>query len=548
MAVCMDKWQRRTVYYSLLLIGAMLMYAVLYHHGMRIYEGESLSFLHSLQVVVETFTTTGFGSDAPWDSPEMNALVIVMDLTGVVLIFMALPVLAFPLLEDVLSTTVPKSVDNGLSDHVVICSYTPRAEALIAELDSWDVNYVIVEPDRDRATALYEDEYRVIHEDPESVTGLEQAELPAARALVADVSDQVDASIVLTAQEVAEDVPIISVVEEPDRTAYHRLAGADEVLSPRPILGESLASKVTTSITADLGDSVEIGDDFEIAELPIHRGSRLVGTTLADSGIREQAGVNVIGAWFRGEFETPPSPGATLTNGTVLLVTGREDQLEQLKELTLSEVRRFDRGKTVVIGYGQVGRTITSALDEADLPYTVVDQTGMEDVDVTGDAIEPETLREAGIDGARSAILALPDDTTAEFATLVIRDVSPQTEVIARAEETESVQKMYRAGADYVLSLATVSGRMIASTILEDEDVLSLDQQVEVVRTQASKLVGQTIGEALVRSKTGCTVVGAERDGTVITDVGPDFRVESGDELVIAGTDDGIRRFNEQMT
>ncbi|AXG08272.1 TrkA family potassium uptake protein (plasmid) [Haloplanus rubicundus] len=544
----MDKWQRRTVYYSILLIGIMLVYAVLYQHGMRIYEGDNLSFLHSLQVVVETFTTTGFGSDSPWGSPEMNAFVIVMDLTGVGLIFMALPVLVFPLLEDIFSTTVPKSVENGLDDHVVICTYTSRADALIGELESWDVDYVIVEPGRERATELYEDDYRVIHEDPESVSGLEQAELSSARALVADVSDQVDASIVLTAQEVAEDVPIISVVEEPDRTAYHRLAGADEVLSPRPLLGESLASKVTTSVTADLGEAVEIGDDFEIAELPIHRGSRLVGTTLAESGIREQAGVNVIGAWFRGEFETPPSPDATLTNGTVLLVTGREDQLEELKELTLSEVRQFTRGETVVIGYGQVGRTITSALDQADLPYTVVDQTEMKDVDVVGDAIEPETLHEAAIDDARSVILALPDDTTTEFATLVIRDENPQTEIIARVEESESVQKMYRAGADYVLSLATVSGRMIASTILEDEDVLSLDQQVEVVRTHAPDLVGQTIGDALVRSKTGCTVVGVERDGTVITDVGPDFRVESGDELIIAGTDDGIRRFNEQMT
>lgn len=33
--------------------------------------------------------------------------------------------------------------------------------------------------------------------------------------------------------------------------------------------------------------------------------------------------------------------------------------------------------------------------------------------------------------------------------------------------------------------------------------------------------VGQTIGEALVRSKTGYTVVSVERDGTLITDVFP---------------------------
>ena len=32
-------------------------------------------------VVVETFTTTEFESDAPWQSPQMNVLVIVMDLT-----------------------------------------------------------------------------------------------------------------------------------------------------------------------------------------------------------------------------------------------------------------------------------------------------------------------------------------------------------------------------------------------------------------------------------------------------------------------------------
>ncbi len=544
----MDKWQRRTVYYSLLLVGSMLLFALLYQNGMRIYEGEPKTFLHALQIVVETFTTTGFGSDSPWVSPEMNVVMIVMDLFGTLLIFMAFPVIAFPLLEDILSTTVPTSVADDTEDHVIICSYTSRAEALIDELDSWGVDHVIVESDRERATELYENDYRVVHADPTSIAGLEGAALGSARALVADVSDQVDASIVLTAREIVEDVPIVSVIEEPDRQSYHRLAGADHVLSPRPLLGQSLTSKVTTSVTADLGEAIEIGDDFGVAELPIRRGSRLVGTTLAESGIREQSGVNVIGVWFRGEFETPPSPNATLTDGTVLLVTGREEQLEELKQLTLSEVRRFSRGETIVIGYGKVGSRITAALDEAGLAYTVVDRTEMDGVDVVGDATEPETLQAAGIENARSVILAIPDDTTTEFATLVVRDISPETEIIARVQEIESVQKMYRAGADYVLSLATVSGRMIASTILEDEDVLSLDQQVEVVRTVAPKLVGQTIGDADVRSKTGCTVVGVERNGTVITDVGPEFGVETGDELIVAGTDDGVRQFTEQMS
>jgi len=95
----------------------------------------------------------------------------------------------------------------------------------------------------------------------------------------------------------------------------------------------------------------------------------------------------------------------------------------------------------------------------------------------------------------------------------VIRDLNPEIELIARAEETENVQKMYRAGADYVLSLATVSGRMLASTILEDEEVISLDKQVEVVRTRAPGLVGRTLVNALED-----TVYAASRSGAIPAD------------------------------
>ena len=120
-----------------------------------------------------------------------------------------------------------------------------------------------------------------------------------------------------------------------------------------------------------------------------------------------------------------------------------------------------------------------------------------------------------------------------------------RVEVVARAEETENVTKMYRAGADYVLSLATVSGRMLASTILEDEDVISMDQQVEIIRTDAGDLAGTTLGDADVRSRTGCTVVAVERNGTVLTNLGPDVRIQYEDSLVIAGTDGGVTRFKQ---
>jgi len=542
-----NKWQRRTVYYVALLTGLMFAYAVAYRWGMVNLEGATgvrTTYLHALQVVVETFTTTGFGSDAPWKTPTMNVLVILMDTTGTLLIFLALPVLLFPALEDALSTNVPTAVPDDRSGHVVIATYSPRVETLIEELDARDVPYVLLEPDGDRATELYEEEYDVVESDPETIDGLKSANVGEARAVVADVSDRVDTSIVLTAREISEEVLVVSVVEDPGKTDYHELAGADEVLSPRPLLGERLAEVASTGVTTELGDGVEIGEDFQIAELLVHHGSPLAGMTLAEHGLRERTGVNAIGAWFRGDFESPVQPGTTLEPGTVLLLTGREGQLDRLRALPESTVREYASGETLVLGHGEVGKAVTRAFDESGQRYTVLDTEDGPGVDVVGGADDTAALREAGIEEARSAILAIPDDTDAEFATLVMRDTNPDLDIAARTEGAETVQKMYRAGANYVLSIAEVTGRMVASAVL-DEDVIATDTKVEILETDAPKLAGQTLAQAQVRNRTGCTVVAVERNGDVFTELGPDFRIEAGDELVVAGPESGTSRFVE---
>lgn len=97
------------------------------------------------------------------------------------------------------------------------------------------------------------------------------------------------------------------------------------------------------------------------------------------------------------------------------------------------------------------------------------------------------------------------------------------------------------------LSLATVSGWMLASAILEEE-VISFDKHDEVVRTPATGLVGRTRREVRVGARTGCTIIGIERNGDVITDVAPNFRIEPGDEVIIAGTDKETSRFTSVMS
>ncbi|UIO99305.1 NAD-binding protein [Halobaculum sp. CBA1158] len=542
----MGKWRRRTAAYLIAITVVVLLFAIAYHHGMRTFEGSERSFLHHLRVVVETFTTTGYGSDAPWETDVMNAFVIVMDITGVVLIFMALPAFVFPLFEETLSTTPPTAAEEA-EDHVLICGHTPRGRVLREELRARDVPYLFVVGDGDEAADIYDaGEEHVVHGDPEDVETLRNANVGAATALVADADDETNASIVLSAREAVDDADglrVVSLVEDEDVADYHRYAGADEVLSPRRLLGESLGAKATASVSDEVGDGVEIGEDFQIAELLVHHGSPLVGETVAGSGIGERTGANVLGAWDDGEFESPPRPERVIDEHTVLLVVGTEAELEALKELTLSETRNRRRGSVVVVGYGMVGHSAAAELRGRD-EVIVVDERDDPGVDVVGDATQRETLEKAGVEDARAVVLALDSDTTTIFATLAVKQVAPRAEVIVRANDAESVPKLYRAGAEYVLSLSTVSGRLLASHLL-DEEVLRPETQVDLIRTRAPGLEGRTLAGANVRAATGCTVVAVERDGDLRTDLGPDTRILAGDALVVAGTDDSVNRFNE---
>lgn len=541
-SVRMANASRRVGRFLAISAAVILGYALLYKFGMAYMEGEQRTLIESLLVVVESLTTTGYGEDADvWSTAGMQLLMISVQLTGIGLIFLTLPLIIVPLIEETLAIDPPTTVD--LEDHVVICRFTPRGDALVEELSTRGVPYVVVEPDRERARELYEDGYTVIHGDPERVDDLRAAGVEAALALVADDDDETNATIVLSAKEAAPDLRVVSLIEDTTVEDYHSYAGADRVVSPRRMLGESLASKITTSVSAELGDTIEVGTDLEIVELLIQHDSELVGQTVAESRIGE-TGANVIGAWFHGQFVSPPSPDAVIDEHTVLLVTGHEDELERLKELTLSSTRRHRRGTTIVAGYGEVGTTVSDALAASEAESVVVDLEDGPDVDVVGDVTDRETLAEAGIDEARSVILALDDDTTTIFAALVIEQVAPEVEVIARTNETESAGKLYRAGAEYVLALSTVSGRLLASELL-DEEVISPGTQIEVVRTEAPALANETLREADVRARTNCTVIAVERDGESITDFDPDFRIRAGDELVVAGTDEDVQRFSE---
>jgi Trk K+ transport system NAD-binding subunit len=523
----------------------VLIYSLVYQWAVLRFEGIEITIFESLQTVIEVFTTAGFGGDTQyWNTAAMNLLVIGMNLTGVLLVFLALPVFAIPLFQQAIENKPQQSTT--ISNHIIICSYNSRENVLRSELEAADVPHVVIDDDSETVLDLNTRGVEAIYGDPEQAQTLKAANISEAQALVADVSDKKNVSVILTARELRENLRIISVAENKQDAQYHEYAGANRVIRPRQALGDALASRATLPITQKLVQTVELSEEFNISELRVGEGSELAGQTLAELNLQERIGVTVIGVWSNGKFISAPGPEVRIDENSFLLVAGRYQALAEVNSQTVSP-KLSGNDQVIVAGHGIVGQATVQTLEANGVSPTVIDMNDDDRVDVTGDITNRETLTKAGIENARLVVLAVDDDTTTMYATAAIEESAPDTEMIARANSIENTAKLYRAGAKYVLALSTVTGRMLSSVLLDEEEVLTLETQFEIVRTTAPKLAGKTLKEAAIRDQTGATVVAIERNGELLTNPEPDLRMRDGDRFIIIGSNSVVNTFTEEF-
>lgn len=524
--------------------GAVMLvaYATVYRWGMATFEGEHLSYVRSLQVVLEALTTAGFGGDAPWASTQMNALVIAMNLTGVSLVFFAVPFFVVPLLEETLRTTVP--TESSLSDHVIVCADSPRETPLRAELEDVDIDPLFIKSDADLVRDLLEDGLDAMHGDPETAETLSGANVSEAEAIIVDIDDEANASVILAARRLAPDVRIVSVVEDGDTASYHEYAGADQVIQPRVAVGTRLAAKVQGTQFQESVTNEWQTEGLEFTEVLVDQGHDLVGQTLRESQFRQRYGVTVLGGWFHGEFVAPVDPDRPLVEHTVLLVAGHAEDLHTLNRTVTADSCH----SAVVAGYGVVGETVANQLENSGVDVTVVDAAQKDGVNVVGDMTDPEILEQIDLRGVDSIVLTLARDSLAVYSALVLEDHAPEVDTLARADDVEYVQKCYDAGAEFTLALSEVTAHMITGRLFESHSGTSSSGPHEIARLQLPELAGQRLGEANIRTDAGVHVVGVERAGSLRANPDPSFEIDESDVLLLAGKESDIASLEQQYT
>ncbi len=532
--------RRLGIYVGSLLV-LLVLYTVAYRFGMASFESEPRNWVQAFEIVVQSMTTTGYGQDAPWQSLEMTALMILIQITGIAYIFVAFPVLVVPWVADLIEPTPPQQIDE-LEDHVIIVGYTELSQTLVEEFESSATPYVIVDPSSDRAQELHESGYTVLYGDPSSEETLDDARVDAASTVLVDASVHEHIRVVLAARERNVDATILALVTDPSRAQYLRYAGADEVLSPKHRLGKSLGDKVRNVIELP-EDTFERGEKLEIVELPVGPDGDLYGETLDAARRLEQSGVTVLGAWVRGDFLASLPADVHADENTTLLVVGNGDDLEAVEDIVGSTGYRYDtvRGPVVIVGAGIVGRTAMGTLERAGVETRLVDEEDGSFVDVVGDATTVETLTEANLEDAKTLLVALDDDDNAILTTLVARSLTDELELVVASDREASVSRLRTAGADDVLSLPNVAGRMITLRVF-DREIMTLGERVTLTRIETSTLEADELEQLdpeAFRARTNCSIVALEENGEFVTHI-EDRSLERIDALVIAGTETAV--------
>jgi Trk K+ transport system NAD-binding subunit len=278
-------------------------------------------------------------------------------------------------------------------------------------------------------------------------------------------------------------------------------------------------------------------------------GTPLVGKTLAESKLRENFGVNVVGIWERGRFQIP-HPESRVERTSVLMLAGSEENLAAYEEVyTFYHICHLSADPVLIVGSGRVGDTIADRFKERGRPYLVIEKNPKRLQDEThyvlGDAADIRTLQKAWIEKAPAALVTTHDDATNIYLTKYLRGLRPDMQILSRANLERNVSTLHRAGADFVMSYASIGANAIFN-FLKNEDTWMLAEGLNIFRMKAPKsLVDKDLARSGIREETECSVVAIRDDGILSINPDPQKLIREGTELILIGTDEGERKFVE---
>ncbi|WP_309400730.1 potassium channel family protein [Cerasicoccus maritimus] len=256
-----------------------------------------------------------------------------------------------------------------------------------------------------------------------------------------------------------------------------------------------------------------------------------------------------------------------LTEGQLQRLMGERKMEKDIEELN---------GHIVICGFGRIGRLLAEQLKSAEKPFLILD-TDPKQIElireagflyIEGDATEEDVLHKAHIEKASVMASVLPNDAANVFIVLSCRQLNPNLQIIARANQISSEQKLMQAGAHRVVIPAAIGADRIAHLILKPNarEVIEKDlhdnvfmeglseiglEMDEIAISVDSDLVGSTLEDLETRGKHAFIVVAVRcKDGNTTIKPKLDTTLKPGDTLIVMShigvAPDFVRRMSKR--
>ena len=532
------------------------LYTYIFHTVYPVLENKPIDWAPALLFVVESMTTVGYGWLLPFSNDLTMLLAIQIMISGVIMIFVVIPLLLAPYLTTLLAPTPPRKTPHVLSGHTVVMGYDELTRSVIDSLTISEHDIVIIEQDKAIALEIathYRKRAYVIWGDYNDPSTWAAAHIDKALNIVICKDERQTASIVLGIRERVKG-KIISVVDKLSFERYLHYAGADYVLSPKHATGRILARHAVLNPSGDAEpdipglDRININlehtaeQELRLINIPVVSGCRAIFKSLADLQLFERFGIIVPFLWKAGKFIPEPGHDIIVDNATSLFLFGRAESIVTAIREEFNSDGCAD-AFAVIAGFGDVGTGAYQELQASGVSCIVVDSKQQAVEQVVGNAEDETVLKKARIEDARFCIVAVNDDDVNIFTTLMARNLNPAIRIFARANEPATVEKLYRAGADYVALLPMIGGQTIARIILAGTAtiLLELPNGDIVILKHANKTYAKPLKWFI--KKTGVRIIGIESKSRSI--IAPDAEeiILEGDALIAVGDTEQLKKF-----
>ncbi|MBD3381445.1 MAG: potassium channel protein [candidate division Zixibacteria bacterium] len=526
----------------------VVVYSVLFHFIM-LYESKEYSWITGLYWTLTVMSTLGFG-DITFVSDLGKAFSLVVLMSGILFLLVMLPFTFIqffyaPWLEAQSRAKTPRELPSTTSGHIILTSFDSLTVNLVHKLAKYNYEYAIVAPDLKRALELYEMELKVVVGDLGDDETYRRLRVENAAMIVANNEDTLNTNIAFTVREISKEVPIVTNADSDDSIDILELAGSTYVFQFMKMLGESLARR---TLGMSIGANV-IGrfNQLIIAEASAMR-TPLEGKTLIESRIREKTGTTVVGLWKRGQFKVPRAD-SRIDSTSVLVLAGSSEQLEKFERTYYPRgARPAAETLVLILGGGRVGLAAANTLKQRGIPFRIVEKNPefIRDQNyIQGDAADIHTLYEAGIREATTVLITTHDDSVNVYLTIYCRKLRADIQVISRANIDRNISKLHSAGADLVMSHASIGANTIVNLLLPNR-IMMVAEGLNVFRVPVHEsFAGKSLAEIPIRQQTGCSVIAIGKGDELEINPGPSVILSADDEIVLIGSSDAEKQMME---